>query len=113
MKNFLLFMGGFVTGIFVTLFVLFIIGIGLSASSLENEGEIQYIEITGKKGEVTVFTGMSKDSVEILVGKPDDVELQEMLNTYYEKWGYKLENNLIPDLVIEFENGELKGVRQN
>jgi len=113
MKSFLLFTGGFVTGIFVTLFVLFIIGIGLSANHLENEDEIQYIEITGKKGEVTVFTGMSKDSVQMVVGKPDDIELNEILNTYYEKWGYKLENDIIPNLVIEFENGELKGVRQN
>jgi hypothetical protein len=69
--------------------------------------------VTGKKGNVTLHTGMSKDSVQILVGKPDEINLNEMLNTYYEKWGYKLKNEYISDLDIDFEDGKLKGVRQN
>lgn len=113
MKKFLIFIGGFVAGILATLFVLFIISIGISSNNLQDEVQVQYIEVTGKKGNVTLHTGMSKDSVQILVGKPDKINLSELLNTYYETWGYKLKNKYISDLDIEFEDGKLKGVRQN
>ena len=113
MKKFLIFSGGFVAGILATLFVLFIISIGISSNNWEDEVQVQYIEVTGKKGNVTLHTGMSKDSVQILVGKPDKIDLHELLNTYYETWGYKLKNKYISDLDIDFEDGKLKGVRQN
>jgi hypothetical protein len=41
--------------------------------NLNQEAEVQYIEVKGKKGNVTLHTGMPKHSVKILVGKPDEV----------------------------------------
>ncbi|SHM44301.1 hypothetical protein [Flavobacterium chilense] len=55
---------------------------------------------------------MSKDSVQLLVGKPDQVDLNELANINYETWGYKLKNEYMSDLEIEFEDGKLNGVRQ-
>ena len=75
--------------------------------------EIQYIDVKGRKGNVTVYTGMSKDSVKLLLGKSDEVNLYEIGNIHHEKWGYRLKNQYVSDLEIEFENGKLSGVRQN
>ena len=62
---------------------------------------------------------MSKDSVKLLVGKPDAINLDEIGNIRFEKWGYKINNNFempeeyqMPDLYIEFEEGKLNGVNQ-
>nr|WP_315220655.1 hypothetical protein [uncultured Flavobacterium sp.] len=82
-------------------------------TDLHKEPEVQYIEVKGKKGNVTLHTGMPKDSVKILLGKPDEVNLDEIVNTHYEKWGYKFRNRYVADLEIDFENGKLSGVRQN
>ena len=87
--------------------------------NLNQEAEVQYIEVKGKKGNVTLHTGMSKDSVKILVGKPDEVKLYEISNTHFETWGFKVTNKLgvpaeyqTPDLSIDFKDGKLNGVRQ-
>ncbi len=80
---------------------------------LNQEPEVQYVEVKGKKGNVTLYTDMKKDSVQILVGKPDQVNLNSIGNTSYETWGYKLKSNYISDLDIEFKDGKLKSVRQD
>lgn len=82
-------------------------------TNLNQEAEVEYIEIKGKKGNVTLYTGMPKDSVRMLVGKPDEVDLNKIAGTNYEKWGYKLKNKYISDLDIDFRDGKLDGVRQN
>ena len=84
----------------------------LSNNLTKQEAEVQYIEVKGKKGNVTLHTGMTKDSVRILVGKPDNVELRSYGNAL-EDWGYKIKNNYMPDLEINFEAGKLKSLRQN
>src|SRR6185436_9785089 len=61
-------------------------------ANLNQEAEIQYIEVKGKKGNVTLHTGMSKDSVQILVGKPDEASLSTIGNFTHERWGYKISN---------------------
>ena len=81
--------------------------------NLNQEPEVQYVEVKGKKGNVTLHTGMPKDSVQTLVGKPDKVDLHSIGNTAYETWGYKLKNNYLSDLDIEFKDGKLKSVRQD
>lgn len=117
MKKFLLFGGGCLTGILSTLFVLFVLSIGIRSNYSEQSGNSEhefqatYVEVTGKKGNVTLHTGMSKDSVQILVGIPDEIDSYEIGNTYYEKWGYKIENEYTSDLNIDFEDGKLKSVR--
>ena len=127
MKQFLLFIAGMVAGALL----LYAIGFRKESSikeqltrqavetlsntlvNLAKEPEIQYVEVKGKKGNVTLHTGMPKDSARKLVGKPDKVNLHSFGNTNYETWGYKLKNHYVSDLDIEFENGKLKSVRQN
>ena len=124
MKPFLVFIYGMITGALL----LYAIGfrtensvrekIGrelietLSNNLSNQEGEVQYIEVMGKKGNVTLHIGMTKDSVRILVGKPDNVELRSYGNAL-EDWGYKIRNNIYPDLEINFEAGKLKSLRQD
>jgi hypothetical protein len=124
MKQFLIFFGGMVAGALL----LYAIGFRKESSVREQLGrelieklshnltnqaaEVQYIEVKGKKGSVTLHTGMTKDSVRILVGKPDNVELRSYGNAL-EDWGYKIRNKYIPDLEINFEAGKLKSLRQN
>ncbi len=124
MKQFLLFIGGMVAGALL----LYAIGFRKESSVREQVGrelietlshnltnqdaEVQYVEVRGRKGNVTLHTGMTKDSVRILVGKPDNVELRSYGNAL-EDWGYKIRNNYYPDLEINFEAGKLKSLRQN
>lgn len=124
MKQFLIFIGGVVAGALL----LYAMGFRKESSVREQiarelieklgdnfanqEAEVQYIEVKGKKGNVTLHTGMTKDSVRILVGKPDNVALRSYGNAL-EDWGYKIRNNYVPDLEINFEAGKLKSLRQD
>lgn len=112
MKNLLIFIGGFEAGILVAFFVLFAISSSSNSTYSKNEIQVQYVEVKGRKGNVTLHTDMSKDSVQLLVGKPDQVDLNKLANTNYETWGYKLKNEYMSDLDIDFEDGKLNGVRQ-
>jgi hypothetical protein len=121
MKSFLIFIGGFVAGIFATIIVLYLISLGVKSNNSFDKANlrIEYIEVKGKKGNVRLHTGMSKDSVKLLVGKPDAINLDEIGNIRFEKWGYKINNKSgmpkeyqLPDLNIEFEDGRLNGVNQ-
>ena len=124
MKQVLLFIGGMIAGALLLYAIGFrkessvreqiareLIG-SLSDNFSKQETEIQYIEVKGRKGNVILHTGMTKDSVRILVGKPDNVELRSYGNAL-EDWGYKIRNNYVPDLEINFEAGKLKSLRQN
>lgn len=124
MKSILIFIGGMIAGSLI----LYAIGFRTESSVREQlgrelietlsynlanqEAAVQYIEVKGKKGNVTLHTGMTNDSVRILVGKPDNVTLRSYGNAL-EDWGYKIRNNYVPDLEINFEAGKLKSLRQN
>lgn len=126
MKQFLIFIGGMVAGALLLYAIGFrtensvkeqlrqelIETVSQNLASLNQEAEVQYIEVKGKKGNVTLHTGMVKDSVQMLVGKPDEIDLYKVGHTNFEKWGYKLKNKYISDLDIDFEDGKLEGVRQ-
>ena len=120
MKSFLIFIGGFVAGALAIFFFIIAFGLmfrGNSEHSLNSvnlnhlENKVQYIEVKGKNGYVTLHTDMPKDSVQILLGKPDEIDLNKRLNTYYENWGYKLKNQYISDLNVSFRDGYLESVR--
>ncbi len=113
MKNIIVFISGFIAGIFFIIFIGYIIGTYKHNDSMRNI-PIQYIDIKGKKGYVKLHTGISKDSVKILVGRPDEVELNSIpaFNSTLEDWRYKLKDNYIPNLVLKFENGKLVDVDQ-
>lgn len=137
MKKILGFIFGFVAGALFLFLILYVIGIRSNYSEREmlreklmselmnsldedEEVQVQYVEVKGKKGIVTLHTGMLKDSVQILVGKPDEVDLRSYRSTALENWGYKINNKYgLPkeyqtaDLEIDFEDGKLKSVRQH
>jgi hypothetical protein len=112
MKGIGLFILGFVAGILFTVFVLFLFALGKKNDKIVEKKQVQYVEIKGKKGKAEVYIGMPKDSVYILAGKPDDVDLNSIGNTTYESWGYKINDKYISDLNFRFEDGELVEVRQ-
>lgn len=126
MKQFLIFIGGMIAGALLLYAIGFrtesyvkeqlkqelIEKLSHNLENLNQDTEVQYIEVKGRKGNVTLHTGMTKDSVRILVGKPDNVELRSYGNAL-EDWGYKIRNNYVPDLEINFEAGKLKSLRQN
>lgn len=126
MKQFLIFIGGMAAGALLLYAMGFrtedsvkeklrlqlIERLSHNLSDLNEEAEVQYIEVKGKKGNVTLHTGMPKDSVRTLVGKPDNVELRSYGNAL-EDWGYKIRNKYYPDLEINFEAGKLKSLRQD
>jgi hypothetical protein len=117
MKGIFIFIGGFVAGVLFTFLTLFFISVATrnnnSKNYVQEEIEVQYFDVKGKKGNVTLHTGISKDSVRILVGKPDEIDLRTILNSTHEDWGYKLKNEYVSDLDINFRDGKLEGVRQN
>lgn len=127
MKQFLIFIGGMVAGALLLYAIGFrtessvkeqlrrelIENLSHNLANLSQEAEVQYIEVKGKKGNVTLHTGMPKDSVQILVGKPDKVDLHSLGNSTFEGWGYKIKNSYVSDLDIEFKNGKLESVRQD
>jgi len=127
MKQFLIFIGGMAAGVLLLYAIGFrkesslneqlkqqlIEAISHNVTNLNKEVEVQYVEVKGKKGHVTLHTGMPKDSVQRLVGKPDEVDLRSYGGTALEDWGYKIKNSYVSDLNINFEDGKLKSVRQN
>lgn len=74
------------------------------------EPTIQYIEVIGKKGKATLHNYMSKDSVKILLGKPDKATMNTYSNKVRENWDYKINDDYSLDL--DFENGKLTNVNQ-
>jgi hypothetical protein len=121
MNKFLIFFGGICTGALLLYLTLYMIGesenervkqdfLEKISNEVLMEPEVQYVEIKGKKGIVEVYTGMPKDSIRMLAGKPDDIDLYSIGNKTIETWKYKIKNKYVPDLRIEFENGRLSGI---
>jgi len=92
--------------------------LGVLMSKLENRTEepkanVQYIEVKGRNGRVMLFTTMHKDSVQSLLGKPDEVRMRTSYKgSVEEDWGYKINSEYTSDLDINFVDGLLKGVNQ-
>ncbi len=85
----------------------------------EKGPEVQHIEIKVFDKIVTLYTGMSKDSVKALLGQPGNVWYSEIGRTAHEDWGYATKSypgipkDMSPEnLTIKFENGILKSVSQ-
>lgn len=113
MKTFLKIALGFVIGVVFTLGVLFLI---LMTQNIEENKQrnIQSFELTTKNGIVKLHTYMSKDSVQILMGRPQSTDIEDFdyKGEIQEKWKYRGANKYRDEFIIEFTNGELKSVRQ-
>lgn len=144
MNTFLKIAIGFVSGIICTIVGLYIIGmtqnteenklkedIRISALRelknildnpepeivIEEEVEkknIQFFELSTKKGVVKLHTYMSKDSVQILMGRPQstDVDVWDFNDEVHETWKYKGRNRNFDEFTMKFVNGELVSVDQ-
>ncbi len=88
----------------------------LNGNYTDENGEqnIQSFELTTKKGIVKLRTYMPKDSVKILMGRPQstDVQNNEYNEEVSETWKYKGTNRYVDEFTIEFSNGKLKSVDQ-
>lgn len=78
---------------------------------------IQFFDLTTKKGVVRLHTYMSKDSVQILMGYPQstDVDVWDFNDEVHETWKYKVKSGYGYEqtiFTIKFVNGELVSVNQ-
>lgn len=71
---------------------------------------IQWFELSTRKGVVKLHTYMPKDSVQMLMGRPHATSIRTYGNRVNETWTYQ--NVFFPETEFEFVNGELKSVRQ-
>jgi hypothetical protein len=72
----------------------------------------QSFELTTKTGIVKLHTNMLKDSVQILMGRPESTDVNSTSDMVYEKWRYKGANKYSDEFTIEFINGRLRSVKQ-
>jgi hypothetical protein len=138
MNTFLKISLGFVLGVFCTVGVLYIIGItqnteenrlraelrmkalkslnqSFGGSDTDEDGQrnIQPFELTTKNGTVKLHTYMSKDSVKILMGRPQSTDIDDYgPGKARETWEYKGTNRYVDEFTIEFINSKLKSVSQ-
>ncbi|MEY2702048.1 MAG: hypothetical protein RLY43_681 [Bacteroidota bacterium] len=130
---------GFVLGVIFTFGLLYIIGTtrnteenqlreeirmqalknlkqSLDGADLDENGQenIQSFELTTKNGIVKLHTHMSKDSVKILMGRPQSTDVNDYgyNGKVSEIWKYKGTNRYVEEFTIEFDNGKLKSVDQ-
>lgn len=139
MNSFLKIALGFVLGVVCTIGVLYIIGtiqnteenrlreeirmkalknlnqaLGESDRDENEKRNIQSFELTTKNGIVKLHTYMPKDSVKILMGRPESTDINDYgyKGEISETWKYKGTNSYVDEFTIEFTNGKLKSVDQ-
>lgn len=84
-----------------------------SDSDQNYQKNIQSFELNTKNAIVKLHTYMSKDSVQILMGRPQSTDLNDYgFGEVIETWKYKGTNRYVDEFTIEFTNGKLKSVRQ-
>lgn len=78
------------------------------------ESNNESFELTTKKGIVNLHTNMSKDSVKILMGRPESTSIDDSgyNGMVTETWKYKGTNTVFDEFTIQFINGKLKSVSQ-
>lgn len=112
MRKALLIFSGIIIGWIITIIVLYILApTNGPDKNNDNRYNIQYIEVTGKNGPATLHNYMTKDSVKILLGKPDKTDMQSFgTNLVHENWRYEINDDYT--LSLDFENGMLTNVNQ-
>ena len=96
-----------------------IIGVAMNNSNTVTSNGISvpvsYFDVNGKNGEVRIHTGMSKDSVILLVGKPDKFESSTVRGHNLEELEYFIhsDNEFMPDLEITLIDGIITEVDQD
>ena len=131
MNTFLKITLGFMIGVVCTLATLIVLGTGDNDNAKHNPIEhknkvLQYqsdeeaprhnvhsFELFTKSGIIKLHTYMSKDSVQILMGRPQSTDIQDIGGIgVYETWKYKGRNQYVDEFTLRFKDGELESVRQ-
>lgn len=113
MKTFLHILIGFIIGVICTLGVLYIYAVMHQENIEAVETPSYTYNVKTHDGTVTLHTGMSRDSVCLVLGEPDSFETHNVQGHIIEMSGFKTSNNSsIPDLIITFKDGLLRDVSQ-
>lgn len=116
MNKVIVFILGFITG-GVCLFIIGLLAMLYINRGSEKYNDIDYFEVNGCNGVVTLHTYMPKDSVRMLVGAPADTTFT--YNTYEncETWTYEFDDQNSKEhiriLKLRFEDGGLYSVSDN
>lgn len=76
---------------------------------------IQFFELSTKKGVVKLHTYMPKDSVKMLMGRPHKTSIRTYGDDLHEEWEYEkkvYDDMYTTEFRFKFVNGELKSVLQ-
>lgn len=77
------------------------------------EHDVHSFELSTKNGIIKLHTYMSKDSVQILMGRPQSTDIQNIGGMgVYETWKYKGRNQYVDEFTLRFKDGELESVHQ-
>lgn len=108
---------GCLIGVVLTIGIFLVIGIlggfdNISSDQQSYEPEptpVQYFQVESGKGQVTLHTGMPKDSVLLLLGQPTELRLDD----YTDRITYRFGKNNFQRLEINFEEQKLISVYQD
>ena len=122
---------GFMIGVVCTLATLIVMGTGYSdnaehkpteyknrvlqfqSDEEDPEHDVHSFELSTKNGIIKLHTYMSKDSVQILMGRPQSTDIQNIGGMgVYETWKYKGRNQYVDEFTLRFKDGELESVHQ-
>lgn len=122
---------GFMIGVVCTLATLIVMGTGYSDNAEHKptehknrvlqfqsdeeapEHNVHSFELSTKNGIIKLHTYMSKDSVQILMGRPQSTDIQNVGGMgVYETWKYKGRNHYVDEFTLRFKDGELESVHQ-
>ena len=122
---------GFMIGVVCTLATLIVMGTGYNDNvehkpteyknrvlQFQSDEEtprhnIHSFELSTKNGIIKLHTYMSKDSVQILMGRPQSTDIQDIGGMgVYETWKYKGRNQYVDEFTLRFKDGELESVHQ-
>lgn len=116
MNRVIVFILGFIAG-GVCLFVFGLFAMLYINNGSERYDDIDYFEVNGCNGVVTLHTYMSKDSVRLLVGAPADTTFTYNEYENCETWTYEFDDQRSQDhiriLKLRFEDGWLYSVSDN
>ena len=116
---------GFMIGVVCTLATLIVFGTEHKPTEHKNrvlqfqsdeeapEHDVHSFELSTKNGIIKLHTYMSKDSVQILMGRPQSTDIQNIGGMgVYETWKYKGRNQYVDEFTLRFKDGELESVHQ-
>ena len=99
-------------GCLICLVIIGLLCILYISSGSKSEYNQTPFEVMTKKGTIKLHLGIPKDSVILLIGKPDDIESHSEGKAIIEEIGYKVNTDDYPDLNFTFENGKLESFSQ-